>query len=244
MNSITKQERAGQMLGVDGRFFGVVTASNGRILNQQFKATRYYEKGGRKYRITAEVRFDDQCNNGHESFAVTADIRENGREYMGGCCHDEIVRHFPELAPLIKWHLTSTDGPTHYIANTVYHAGDRDCNGLLKGEVRQIRNGKTGELAWVLQGPGTQYHDGPTPPSGTVTLKWEPWNRVGEGKARELAHARICAVWPEATDAELCADDLADKLRARLPALIAEFRADMLAAGFVWPEHQLAQVAA
>jgi hypothetical protein len=37
-----------------------------------------------------------------------------------------VQEHFPELAPFLKWHLCSTDGPLHYIANTRYHAGFRD----------------------------------------------------------------------------------------------------------------------
>jgi len=44
-----------------------------------------------------------------------------GRLEACGCLHDEIRQHFPELAHLIKWHLVSTDGPLHYIANTLYH---------------------------------------------------------------------------------------------------------------------------
>lgn len=88
--------------------------------------------------ITAEVRHDDSCKNGHNSFGITATIY--GRElirgersiqfegkpfwpYAGGCCHDEVVEAFPELAPLIQWHLCSTDGPMHYIENAKYWAG-------------------------------------------------------------------------------------------------------------------------
>ncbi len=84
--------------------------------------TAQWEEGKNRYSITATVRHDDQCGNGHNTFALTADIRENGREYMGGCCHEEVAKRIPELAPFIKWHLTSTDGPMHYEANTVYHA--------------------------------------------------------------------------------------------------------------------------
>ena len=88
--------------------------------------------------LVTNVRFDDECKNGHNTFAITADLYDgthrNGEEYvfnsMGkkryltacGCQRDLVTKHFPELAPLIKWHLTSTDGPLHYVANTVYHA--------------------------------------------------------------------------------------------------------------------------
>ena len=78
--------------------------------------------------LVANVRFDDECKNGHNTFAITADLYEEARRgkkrYLTscGCQHDLVAIHFPELAPLIKWHLTSTDGPLHYVANTVYHA--------------------------------------------------------------------------------------------------------------------------
>ncbi len=100
---------------------------------------KFYTEHGQQYRIKATVRFDDECGNGHNTFSLTADIDRklgNGRweEDSGGCCHDEIAKHFPELAPVIKWHLVSTDGPMHYPGNVTYLAGDRDYNGRTAGE--------------------------------------------------------------------------------------------------------------
>jgi hypothetical protein len=73
--------------------------------------------------VKAEVHFDDRCGNGHNTFSITGEMRNS--RYGGatsGCIHKEISEAFPELAPFIKWHLCSTDGPLHYIANTVYFA--------------------------------------------------------------------------------------------------------------------------
>ena len=89
---------------------------------------RFYTEHGQDLRITAEVRHDDDCGNGHNSFSITATIdrqAKNGRwtDDCGGCLHDEVAKHFPELAPYIKWHLTSTDGPMHYVDNSLYWAG-------------------------------------------------------------------------------------------------------------------------
>ena len=58
----------------------------------------------------------------------------------------------------------------------------------------------------------------------------------GEGKARELDSARRAAVWPEASDAELSRskEELTAALLERLPRLIADFMADLEAAGFDW----------
>lgn len=74
--------------------------------------------------IVAKVRHDDECNNGHNTFAITAKIYEpHHQPHSYGCCHEEVARAFPDLAPLIKWHLMSTDGPMHYEANALYWAG-------------------------------------------------------------------------------------------------------------------------
>lgn len=202
---------------------------------------------GERMRVT--IRHDDSCNNGHPSFGVTCDIFDAaGRDVGGGSAHEEIARVFPELAPLIKWHLCSTDGPMHYVANTLFLAGDRDCYGLRAGELRQIRNGRTGALCWQLRiddgsvqgadtyGPTRATHEGDAPPLDAPRLVWRPWYRVGEGKVRQLDAARRCAVWPEATDAELTAepDELRAALLARLPALIAQMRVDVHAINFTW----------
>lgn len=88
------------------------------------------------YRIIVRIRHDDECRNGHETFSITADVyRGMKREpVVAGCCHDIIARYVPELEPLIKWHQTSSDGPMHYISNTVFHASDRNCWGKRRGE--------------------------------------------------------------------------------------------------------------
>jgi len=88
--------------------------------------------------LVAHVRYDDECKNGHNTFAITADLYDRDRSYgeawvmnfnrkkryLGsyGCLHDLVAEHFPELARYIKWHLTSSDGPMHYVANTIFWA--------------------------------------------------------------------------------------------------------------------------
>jgi hypothetical protein len=51
-------------------------------------------------------------------FSVTASGYENGRDSFGGCCHDLILQHFPELADIVAMHLSDIDGaPGHAEAN-------------------------------------------------------------------------------------------------------------------------------
>lgn len=113
--------------------------------------TEYFDGNENPCVLIATVRYDDQCGNGHNSFAITGDLYEQypqrgepttifgqGHRKLwlnaGGCLHELIAERFPNLAPLIKWHGTTSEGPLWYVENTVYLAGERDHWGLLKGE--------------------------------------------------------------------------------------------------------------
>lgn len=261
-----RNEFAGSFFGVPGRFQAVhlwnstdpkvPERARGKFLTQTFVSEwRKYQERGAWYVIRFEARFDDNCRNGHNDFAITGEVwrsTHDGRKVGGdcescGCIHDDVAERFPEVAHVIKWHLTGETGPMHYVANAVYLAGDRDHNGLRAGESRQLRNGRTGLPSWQLVAVdyagneiakhGLQkYLDAETQPTASCRLEYRPWCRIGEGKARELDKARSAAVWPEATDAELSVDpaELRAALEARLPALLAEFRAMIEASGFIW----------
>lgn len=183
---------------------------------------------GNRYKMTATVRYDDQCGNGHNSFAVTADIRENGREYMGGCCHEEIAKHIPELAPFIKWHLCSSDGPMHYIANTVYHAEkhgpesahvyhEDKANGIDRHCVKYCDIAEAEKIV-------------ASSPNYTMEVDQKT------AKEANYDHARKSAVWPEATDEELSVspEELQAKLIERFPKLMLDFKAAVESLGFIY----------
>ena len=76
---------------------------------------------GKGLSIKAFIRFNDDCKNGHQTFSITGEIKQGRRVEICGRIHDEIAQYIPELKPFIKWHLTSTDGPMHYLDNTLYH---------------------------------------------------------------------------------------------------------------------------
>ena len=219
---------------------------------QQTHASVLTEKQEKKYRadyidddgkpgvIIATVRYDDRCGNGHNSFAITADVyglerhpgeptttHKNGQKlwcWGGGCMHDEVAEHFPELAHLIKWHLCGSDGPMHYVGNTVYHADGHDANmGWIRlewtGGNQCLKYGNHKEFEAIREelGDGVVYELDPE----TV-------------KARDLDAARHCAVWPDATDVDLTAPGLKERLEARLPALLESFCAAVESLGFVY----------
>lgn len=121
--------------------FGVSGTLHGRIARDELLwHTQVWRSEARTLAhncgVCVQIRFDDNCNNGHNSFSITGETWSvaNGFE-SAGCIHDTIVHAFPELEPLIKWHGCTSDGPLHYIGNTVYLAGDRDYNGQKAGEV-------------------------------------------------------------------------------------------------------------
>jgi hypothetical protein len=211
---------------------------NSALTKKQVKVfKKAYREDGREYVLTAKVRYDDECGNGHNTFAITGEIWQAkqgqpiGRDCEScGCIHENIAKRLPELAPYIKWHLTGSDGPMHYIANTVYHAqsyGPR--------------------YAWV-------YYTGPQDPLGIEGTKERcvgyvkaDTARAAEGqpgyrvvwdeettKEANLDHARSSAVWPDATDEDLLTPGLETRLQARLPRLMEEFKAAVESLGFVY----------
>lgn len=81
-------------------------------------------------RVNAEVkiRLNDECKNGHQDFSITATfwgvgkVRNDRNMICGGCCHDEILKHFPKFAQFVKLHLSDYNGvPMHAVANGFYH---------------------------------------------------------------------------------------------------------------------------
>lgn len=259
------------------------------LFRKQKHTTPWRTKDTTKCR--AFIRYDDDCGNGHHSFAITGETREfyDGRWVDGsaGCIHETVAEFFPELAPFIKWHLTSSDGPMHYISNTKYHASNKDCWGKLKGEphhfhthikfgtfpvtqaisdklykflkertsytdpelviveITHTSDGKTYSPQYTFEGLEATWGSAPFKSRNEAEQMKEaleiypvefvrvPWS-WGEGKERDFDAARNSAVWPEATEAELMADDLEEKLKARHPQLMADFKADIEKLGLLF----------
>ena len=182
-------------------------------------------------KIVARVRYDDQCNNGHNTFIITGDFYANQGEIrrndpsMGGCCHDEISKAFPELAHLIKWHSVSSNGPLYYVENTTYYTKE---NGVLKGWYYLIDPANNINKCLVYTGIDSEEAKKLVTTYGDKIV-CKPDEKTA--KIADLAAARSCAIWPDATIEQLRDKD---QLLARLPALMAEFRTDIESAGFVY----------
>ncbi len=192
-----------------------------------------FQEGHQRYRIRALVRYDDRHHNGHNTLSITGETQraEFGiwKEDSGGCIHDEIAKHFPHLIPAIPFHLCSSDGPMHYLENTLYHARE---HGPTSAWIEY--SDPTDPLGLIDSRPRTAYvkRDKALLAEQTpgYTVKWDEKT----AKVRNLDHARSSACWPEATDAELCQEPEALRLAliARLPALMERFKAVVESLGF------------
>jgi hypothetical protein len=252
--------------------------------------SRYYQENGKDRLIIAKVRYDDECGNNHNSFSITGEIwkatkegKKTGNDILtGGCIHEEIAKHFPELAQAIKFHLFNSTGPVHYIQNTVYLAGTKDCHGKEKWEPLSFEKAVSfgvfpikyranrdidflNHLEIILETntnpdlaiqfvehvnkPGDTYNFAPKYTFQGFPNEWYkcPFDTLEEaqefaealrthgavviktassfsqGKERELDAARSSACWPDATDEDLTAPGLEQRLKDRLPALMEEF---------------------
>jgi len=94
---------------------------------KQIKAT--YK--GEDYCLTISWSYHSANKNRH--FSMTYNSRNSS-----GYSAETISTVFPEYAKYLKWHLVSSDGPMHYMGNSMYFAGNRDYDGLLKGERKVI----------------------------------------------------------------------------------------------------------
>lgn len=185
-----------------------------------------------KYKI--QIRYDDSCNNKRPSFAILAAAWDPlERDYCFSADHSIVRSVFPEFADLIKWHLMFSDGPLHYIENTLYHVKNTDHYGLLEGEVVQITD-PSGVPVWRLSRPENTTVKSHSKPQALL-VEYAPVTRTGEGKKRNLDAARRSAIWLEATDEELLQPEekLKEALLARLPQLINEFNDVINSLGFV-----------
>lgn len=77
--------------------------------------------------LVIKIRLNDECKNGHQDFAITADLytgsgRGDRNMISCGCLHDEILKHAPQFKMFVDLHLCDYDGvPTYAVGNGFYH---------------------------------------------------------------------------------------------------------------------------
>lgn len=177
--------------------------------------TKSFKKVINKKHITVQLRYDDQCNNGHNTFSITGETAD-----MVGSIHKEISRYFPEFRKYIKWHSCNSDGPLHYIANTLYHSNKISIHQnkwyfYLENKLIRIVNEEEKHELIKKYGDNAIFDEYFNPMS----------------KESDLEAARQTAIWKDATLEQLQNKEL---LLARLPELMKEFKSDMEELGFVY----------
>ena len=99
-----------------------------------YTTSKFYHEDGYKFKISVKICLSDPCKNGVCDFAITADIdrqAKNGRwvDWGGGCCHDEILKHFPQFEKFIRLHNCQYNGePLYPVENGMYFLKTEDIN--------------------------------------------------------------------------------------------------------------------
>ena len=264
------------------------------LTKSQFKTfSKNINYEGTDCTMSVTLRYDDKCNNGHNTFTITGSIK--GGKYgrygyeisMGGCIHDEIKKYFPEFKHLIKWHLCNSDAPMYYLENTLYLASDSASSKYKVGEPNQWekvltfndsyithkfskafieflenKKNKTFQIVevehkkdsdynykpkYTFKGFECQWHECPFDDKQTAEeykkeLTKKEWKiktivtGYQKGKSRDFEGARHSAIWEDATEEQLSlpSEELKKLLIARLPKLMANFKKDIEALGFVY----------
>lgn len=100
--------------------------------NLSYNVTKIYVENGITYKMNVHISLGDYCKNGVCDWSITADIyekRRNGRFVWcaSGCCHEEILKRFPEFKTFIDLHLCNHYGqPMYPVENGVYHLVNSD----------------------------------------------------------------------------------------------------------------------
>ena len=217
-----------------------------------FRSSRFSVRNSSgAYEAVVAARYGDYCRNGinalHVSFLVCmAGTTRESEHYSLDDAPKWVLDALEPYRWLEVWQGCTTAGPWYYIENTLHYITTRDSSGLEKGQYRQIHNGKTGLPSWhmvVIDPDGVEmpayainhlYPDSEEKPAGLWRIEWRPWYRIGEGKSPELDAARRLTIWLDATDDDLLAPGLEQRLKDRLPALLEEFRGVVEKYGFVW----------
>lgn len=89
--------------------------------------SKIYVNAGTTFKMNVKISLDDCCKNNICNWSITAEIyekRKNGRFVWraGGCCHEEILKRFPQLKKFVDLHLSNHYGaPMYPVENGFYH---------------------------------------------------------------------------------------------------------------------------
>ena len=111
-----------------------------------YTVSKRYIQAGTTFEINVKILLADDCKNNICDWSITADIyeqRKNGRFVWcaGGCCHEEILKRFPQFKMFVDLHLSNHYGaPMYPVENGFYHITERFTLKLTDEERTTITN--------------------------------------------------------------------------------------------------------
>lgn len=80
-----------------------------------YTVSKRYIQAGTTFEINVKILLADDCKNNICDWSITADIyeqRKNGRSVWcaGDCCHEEILKRFPQFKMFVDLHLSNHYG--------------------------------------------------------------------------------------------------------------------------------------
>lgn len=77
-----------------------------------YTVSKRYIQAGTTFKINVKILLADDCKNNICDWSITADIyeqRKDGRFVWcaGGCCHEEILKRFPQFKMFVDLHLSN-----------------------------------------------------------------------------------------------------------------------------------------
>lgn len=169
------------------------------------RGPKEYSEDGQRYRIVAQGELFYIRGNRFPYFSLTGTIDRwesvRWRDDRGGCIHEEVLKHWPELAPLAALHLSNIYGaPSHDGGNAFY---------FLEGALP--------DLGYPYHYGNSQGHHGGTyryPTSEECLEAFARYVRVPQEEAKSI-HADILAtLGPPQEDPGVAPYTKADRARA------------------------------
>lgn len=116
----------------------------------RFTASKIYTENKETFKINVTISLDDECHNNICDWSITADIYRKNKASRwiycgGGCCHEEILKQFPEFDKFVRLHLSNYLGqPTYAVENGAYIMKQKGINAA--AEYLRISADEAGQL--------------------------------------------------------------------------------------------------
>lgn len=96
-----------------------------------YTVSKRYIQAGTTFKINVKILLADDCKNNICDWSITADIyeqRKNGRFVWcaGGCCHEEILKRFPQFKMFVDLHLSNRINDGYYRPEAVQARKDEE----------------------------------------------------------------------------------------------------------------------